>query len=133
MYCTPDDIIFELTERIAAQLTNSSEPDVNIITSKILEAEGYINSQIKHVYELPLKGVPTFIRTITIDLVKYLMKKQRVSEEQLKSIIESVNERLAQVSDGTVSLEGEVRINPFMVYVGSTSILTNDFWKYYDN
>ncbi len=131
MYCTANDIINELTERIAAQLTNSIDPDIDVINTRILEADGYINTYLVGAYELPLRSSHEYIKGIAIDYVKYLMKKGRVSIGALDELIKSIDERLQNIVDGKYYLAGETVKNPYITVVKHPSIIPDKVWSGY--
>lgn len=133
MYCTTNDIINELSPKVAAQLTDSAVPDLAVITSKILEAGNYINSHLEGVFELPLKNSHDYIKLITVEFVKFLLKKKRLTIDRLDESVKWVDERLNELSTGRAELTGEVRISPFLVHTGSKTLLTEKIWKGYDN
>ena len=133
MYCTANDIINELGYKVASQLTDASTPDNALIEEKILEAEEFINSRLEGVFELPLKNSHSYIKVLTIELVKFLMKKKRLTIDKLDDSFKWIEEMIKNLSTGEADLFGETRKNPFLESVGFKSTLKENFWTGYDN
>lgn len=92
MYCTIDDLINRIGEKILINLTNDTTPatSVNkeIAEENIIIADDLINSSLRNKYNLPLKSVPNLVKQLSADITIYRLycrRPQNVPENYKKN------------------------------------------------
>lgn len=118
MYCTVDDIITELTESVAAQLSNENNTthvDRSYIEGKITEATSYIDSFINGIYELPLSTNNVVIKRECIKLTIYFLKQSRARNHNDGFALKEIDDRLTNIANSKITLIGEKKLNRYLV------------------
>lgn len=111
-YCTLKDIISVIPERELINLT-VDEPDENsVIDESIFDectevADSLINGYLRARYKLPLTVVPSFLRTIAIDITAYrlYMRRPRAIPEHIKDNYKDAISKLNDLKKGNIMLE----------------------------
>ena len=92
MYCTIDDLISRIGEKILINLTNDTTPatTVNSVIAEenIVIADDLINSSIRNKYKLPLSSTPNLIKQLSADITIYRLycrRPQNVPENYKKN------------------------------------------------
>jgi len=92
MYCTIEDLINRVTEKILVNLTNDVLPATSIkreiAEDNIAIADDLINSSLRNKYVVPLKSVPNLVKQLSADITIYRLycrRPQNVPENYKKN------------------------------------------------
>ena len=81
MYCTINDLLSRIDEKVLINLSNDSLPSAEINLQRVNEnitiADDLINSALRNRYHLPLKYTPKIITQISADIVIYRLYSRR--------------------------------------------------------
>ena len=81
MYCTINDLLTRIDEKVLINLSNDTfpaeSPNLERINETIEIADDIINSALRNKYSLPLKNVPKIITQISADIVIYRLYSRR--------------------------------------------------------
>lgn len=109
MYCTAQDIVEDLTEKVVAQLSNDSDPNqVNqeIVNKYITDSSQLIDGFLRSRYVLPLSNVHAVIKKVCIDIVKYELYKRRGKVfESIQDLYDDSISTLQKIQKGMITLD----------------------------
>lgn len=109
MYCTLEDILQVMDEKLVAQLSNDANPqqiDVSIVQIFIEQNSTLINGYLRGRYPLPLKGDLQLIRQIAVDLVKFdLYSRRDKISDRLSELRKECLSKLEKIQKGIITLE----------------------------
>lgn len=132
MYCTIDDLLTRIGQKILINLSNDTFPANTVNETTVNEtieiADDIINSSLRNKYRLPLSSVPKIINQISADIVIYRLYSRRpqdVPDNYVKNF-ESAMKILTELQNGSKILEletsesGETVITPKMYMCDKT-------------
>lgn len=81
MYCTVNDLLTRIDEKVLINLTNDSFPaqeiNAQLVNETIEIADDMINASLRNKYHLPLNNIPKIINQISADIVIYRLYSRR--------------------------------------------------------
>ena len=132
MYCTIDDLLTRIGQKVLINLSNDTAPAVEVNQSIVNEtieiADDIINSSLRNKYRLPLKSVPKIINQISADIVIYRLYSRRPQDVPANYIknFETAIQILKELQTGAKVLEldttdnGETVLTPQMYRCNKT-------------
>lgn len=117
MYCTNQDIVDDLTEKVVAQLSNDEEPNIvneEIVGKYISESSQLIEGYLRGRYKLPLANEQAILKKICVDLVKYELYKRRGKVfDNIQNLYKDGIATLEKIQKGMITLdEGTAETRP---------------------
>lgn len=117
MYCTVQDIVDDLTEKVVAQLSNDEEPNVvndEIVSKYISDVTQIIDGYLRGRYELPIINEHSILKKICIDIVKYELYKRRGKVfDNIQNFYKDGIATLEKIQKGMITLnEGTAESRP---------------------
>jgi phage gp36-like protein len=122
MYCTLQDILDDLTEKVVAQLSNDNDPNsVNneLVTKYIIDSTQLIDGFLRSRYPLPLVKDHSILKKVCIDIVKYELYKRRGKVfDSVQNLYKDAMSILEKIQKGMITLdEGTPETRPGFYYV----------------
>lgn len=81
MYCTVNDLLTRIDNKVLINLSNDTFPASEINLARVNEtieiADDMINASLRNKYHLPLKSIPKIINQISADIVIYRLYSRR--------------------------------------------------------
>lgn len=108
-YATPSDVIRELSEDAARQLTSDTlggEIDTAKIQAALNDATALIDGQLARRYAVPLSVVPDVIRGICVELAIYELYKRRGKTKTAQPRYDKAMALLGDIASGRLNLPG---------------------------
>lgn len=112
MYCTIDDLLKHMALHDLKTMTQEDRsidaPNMDVINALIREADEKIDGYLRGRYPLPLVGVPTLVKSISVNLVRYAIYARRPNGGDLPHAINAgkadAEKMLAAISRGEINL-----------------------------
>lgn len=130
MYCTVQDIVDDLTEKVVAQLSNDDDPNnVNyeIVSKYISEVTQVIDAYLRGRYNLPLVNENSILKKVCIDIVKYELYKRRGKVfDKIQGLYKDGIYTLEKIQKGIITLnEGTAETRPGFFLVSERDAVFN--------
>ncbi len=136
MYCSIEDILQSMDERLVAQLTNDSNPnsiDIDILQGIIDANIEFINGYLRGRYPLPLSNQHLILKQLAVELVKYDLYKRRdrLTDRIIEQRKDAIN-TLQNIQKGNITLnEGSGENRPSAIgYTNNDSVFKSILTKY---
>lgn len=137
-YCTVANIKEAITEKIAAQCSNDSDPntvDETIVNSLITEADEFIDDFLRDRYTLPLSNSHETIKRLSVTITSYNLQSRRGRVPELwQKRYDDAKATLLQLQQGKLSLdEGKTSADrpPKISVSAKTQIFTDTYLGYF--
>ncbi|MBR1754020.1 DUF1320 domain-containing protein [bacterium] len=102
MYCTINDLLTRIDEKVLINLSNDIFPASSVNTQRINEtieiADDIINSALRNKYQLPLSSTPKIITQIAADIVIYRLYSRR-PQDIPKNYVKNFEDAIALLKD----------------------------------
>lgn len=113
MYCTTNDLLTRIDEKVLINLSNDTFPANSVNVQRVNEtiqiADDIINSALRNKYKLPLSSTPKIITQISADIVIYRLYSRR-PQDIPKNYVKNFEDAIAllkELQTGSKILEAE--------------------------
>lgn len=117
MYCTTNDLLTRIDEKVLINLSNDTFPATTVNVQRVNEtieiADDIINSALRNKYQLPLTSTPKIITQISADIVIYRLYSRR-PQDIPKNYVKNFEDAIAllkELQTGSKVLEAEISEN----------------------